>query len=253
MILRRLAEALRKQDWFTVIVEFLVVVAGIFVGLQVDNWNESRLERKQERVILERLLAEVESSVAYIEHEIETGANWIESQRQLLDIMFSDDPVPQDTAAAEWGYVTLNFFPAMAPPRSVYDELTSTGGLRLIRSADVRNAISSYYADNDFFLAQLSYFRDFSIAAGNDPSVAARLHVKAVYDPAAELGRRHIFDWNGLRNDSQIGTLFVDKLRNQVVMNSNRQRLLASAKNMCQAIAIEISGECSPVIAGIPE
>jgi hypothetical protein len=39
--LRRLADALRKQDWFTVAVETLIVVFGVFIGLQVGNWNDA--------------------------------------------------------------------------------------------------------------------------------------------------------------------------------------------------------------------
>ena len=39
MILRRLTTALRKQDWFTVVIETLIVVLGVFLGLQVNNWS----------------------------------------------------------------------------------------------------------------------------------------------------------------------------------------------------------------------
>ena len=45
MILRRIADAFRKQDWATVTIEFFVVVVGIFVGLQVDNWNQIRKDQ----------------------------------------------------------------------------------------------------------------------------------------------------------------------------------------------------------------
>ena len=64
MILRRLAEALRRQDWLTVAVEFLIVVAGIFVGLQVSDWNEQRKAREEELVYLERLLQDLDESIA---------------------------------------------------------------------------------------------------------------------------------------------------------------------------------------------
>ncbi len=43
MILRRIATAFRKQDWFTVAVETLIVVFGVFIGLQVNNWNVRRV------------------------------------------------------------------------------------------------------------------------------------------------------------------------------------------------------------------
>ena len=32
MILRKLASAIRRQDWFTVLLEFVIVVLGIFIG-----------------------------------------------------------------------------------------------------------------------------------------------------------------------------------------------------------------------------
>jgi len=248
MILRKLADAIRQQNWFTVVLEVAIVVVGIFVGLQVSNWNEARLDRVRELASLQRLLSESENSVAYIQREVEKGASRIASQRDLLSIMFSDSPIPGDTASAELGFVTLNFLPAMTPAQATFDELTAAGGLRLIRSSYVREMISLYYADLDWFLAQLSYFRDFSISAGNDPSIAAAAYVTAEYDPSDEMGRQNTFDWSGLRSDPYLGTLFANKFRNQIVMNGNREQLLNRAKIMCKAIADAIHEKCTPAL-----
>lgn len=49
MILRRLADAFRQQNWFTVVLEVLIVVTGIFIGLQVDDWNNFRKYRGDEQ------------------------------------------------------------------------------------------------------------------------------------------------------------------------------------------------------------
>ena len=48
MILRRLTTALRKQDWVTVVIETLIVVFGVFIGLQVNNCNEARAQWAEE-------------------------------------------------------------------------------------------------------------------------------------------------------------------------------------------------------------
>lgn len=53
--MRRLAAGIRQQDWFTVVLEVLIVVVSIIVGLQVDGWNEGRKDRIEERAYLERL------------------------------------------------------------------------------------------------------------------------------------------------------------------------------------------------------
>lgn len=59
MILRRLASSIRRQDWLAVTIEFVIVVAGIFVALQVTDWNEQRQLRERELTYLQRLSEDV--------------------------------------------------------------------------------------------------------------------------------------------------------------------------------------------------
>ena len=55
MILRRLVTGLRKRDWGTVVLEVLIVVVGIFIGLQVDDWNQVRIGRSDIAIYLQRI------------------------------------------------------------------------------------------------------------------------------------------------------------------------------------------------------
>ncbi len=59
MILRKLADAMRRQDWFTVALEIVIVMIGIFLGLQVSAWNQSRIDRAEEAVFLQALYQDV--------------------------------------------------------------------------------------------------------------------------------------------------------------------------------------------------
>jgi hypothetical protein len=63
MIIRRFVTALRQQDWGLALLDFLIVVAGIFVGLQVDGWNEGRKERQLESEYLYRLYEDASGSI----------------------------------------------------------------------------------------------------------------------------------------------------------------------------------------------
>lgn len=63
MIIRRMASAIRRQDWFQVIVEILIVVIGIFIGLQVTEWNEQRKDRQQLDIAFDRLLNETRDNL----------------------------------------------------------------------------------------------------------------------------------------------------------------------------------------------
>jgi hypothetical protein len=43
MILRRLTDHIREQNWTAVAMDFVIVVLGVYVGLQVNLWNEARV------------------------------------------------------------------------------------------------------------------------------------------------------------------------------------------------------------------
>ena len=58
MLLRRLTTHVRSQNWFAVGLDFIIVVAGIFVGLQADAWNAERKDRVRERATLEQLYSD---------------------------------------------------------------------------------------------------------------------------------------------------------------------------------------------------
>ena len=41
MILRRVMEHVKSQNWTAVAVDFLIVVVGVFIGIQLGNWNDA--------------------------------------------------------------------------------------------------------------------------------------------------------------------------------------------------------------------
>jgi hypothetical protein len=61
MILRRLTENLRTQNWTAITIEFGIVVMGVFVGTQVSNWNQERLERLATNKMLNQLRPEIQN------------------------------------------------------------------------------------------------------------------------------------------------------------------------------------------------
>jgi hypothetical protein len=44
MILRRVTRHVKDENWFAVGLDFVIVVVGVFIGIQVANWNDERLE-----------------------------------------------------------------------------------------------------------------------------------------------------------------------------------------------------------------
>lgn len=67
MILRRLIGNLRTQNWTAIGIEFLIVVVGVFIGLQAANWNQSRLDRRETQQMLEQLVPELQSQMEFFD------------------------------------------------------------------------------------------------------------------------------------------------------------------------------------------
>jgi hypothetical protein len=55
MILRRVAEHLKQQQWTAIGLDLLIVIIGVFIGTQVSNWNQERIQRRQTAQLLQEL------------------------------------------------------------------------------------------------------------------------------------------------------------------------------------------------------
>lgn len=45
MLLRRITKHVKEQNWFAVVVDFAIVVAGILIAFQITSWDEARQQR----------------------------------------------------------------------------------------------------------------------------------------------------------------------------------------------------------------
>lgn len=59
MILRRLTAKLRTQNWTAIAIDLLIVIIGVFLGVQASNWNQARLEQRETRQLLHQLSPEL--------------------------------------------------------------------------------------------------------------------------------------------------------------------------------------------------
>ncbi len=70
MLLRRITQHVKDQNWFAVFVDFLIVVVGVFIGIQVANWNDERAVFKKETQALIALRKEILASINTTESKI---------------------------------------------------------------------------------------------------------------------------------------------------------------------------------------
>ena len=93
MIKRRLGERLKQQDWVGVAIELALVIVGVFLGIQVANWNDQRRERALERAYVTRIAQDVRSDDADLDEVIRVSALRMALLNQLLP-RASGQPLP---------------------------------------------------------------------------------------------------------------------------------------------------------------
>lgn len=72
MIINRIVNALRRQDWITVIIETLIVVLGVYLGVLLGNWNTERRDRALYDEAYNRMIVDLQDNVRMLE-EISVG------------------------------------------------------------------------------------------------------------------------------------------------------------------------------------
>lgn len=149
MILRRIIEHVKVQNWTAIAIDFVIVVVGVFIGLQVNNWNEARNERKSERSYLERLAGDMDQDAIALKEAIGQAEERAQAASFLLAAI--EDPSVAASAPCRFlGSITLaqySGWPVLN--RQTYQELVSTGGLSLIRDAELKTKVGQYYAEFD--------------------------------------------------------------------------------------------------------
>jgi hypothetical protein len=165
MILRRLPQSLKEQNWTAIWIEFVLLVSGVFLGIQVANWNESRKESIQVSADLKNLAEDIRSDIIEIDETIAIST-WRMSVLEALILKSTGERLPvsfklpngivqvpkiptyTDIENKSAGLVYVNIR-TMDGNRSTYDTIINTGGIRLIQDPELLEQIQSYYVAVD--------------------------------------------------------------------------------------------------------
>ena len=144
MILRRVIAHFKKQEWTAIALDFLIVVVGVFVGLQVNNWNTARQNNNLAAEYLERLKVDLSEQIIYLErlkdYTLITERNAesaAASYRKRPDELGPQFLINLYQASQRW-FGTIR--------KGTHDELVSTGRIVLIGDLETREMLRAHYA-----------------------------------------------------------------------------------------------------------
>lgn len=147
MVVRRFRDHVADHNWFAVATDLGIVVAGVFLGTQANNWNQSRLDRRQGEEYRERLIDDLRANrsdfgqrIIYYQQVHDFGYAALQDLRRAR----SDDPV----AFLFDAYQATQILPRTAQ-RTTYEEILSAGATGMLGDESIRQQIANYYFNLD--------------------------------------------------------------------------------------------------------
>jgi len=199
MILRRLAHDLRDQNWTAIAIEFVLLVMGVFLGMQVNDWNQARADRAEYHAALKRLEAEIDTNLAALDTFDQEIAASIATATKAFDALQSCVESEENRGIVDAGIEEIRGTSGLDLRRNALNEITSNPRLLSQQSARQRER----------FAELLFYFNSLRAAADiaeRGPEVGGmELNPLVGVGPAYLSSSRYLgFDWTSTRRRLQL-------------------------------------------------
>ena len=145
MLLRRVMSHVQDQNWTAVAIDFVIVVFGVYVGIEVSNWNERRAEAQRGQEYLERIEADLNYNLQALHDRKVFWVDVVEEGRRAL--AYAERGELSEGSA----WRTLRAFMHASQVwrfrfnDTTYSEMRSAGELSLIPSSELRSQFAEYF------------------------------------------------------------------------------------------------------------
>lgn len=176
------------------LVDFVIVVVGVFVGLQVQDWNDARKDRQAEQALLNRLHSETQALLEA--HNVELNA--LKARGEVLTgvnpVLFSQEPNRRISPSECRSIAGSHSYRRPPDELPVLDEMLGTGRFDLLRDASVKDNLRSYVILRERARA---YYRE----AVNELFRLHSRHPTLIVVRRVPRNSENELDWGGLSGD----------------------------------------------------
>ncbi len=144
MILRSLTKHVNDQNWFAVGIEFVILVLGVFIGLQVQDWSTARETQARSEAFSERLLDDFRFEAWVYAYKIAYHKEVLVNAERAANALTGKKPMTDEQFLISTYRATQ--FIDYPQRRATYDELIATGDIGLIRDDKLRETAVTLFS-----------------------------------------------------------------------------------------------------------
>lgn len=184
---------MKDQNWFAVVLDFVIVVAGILIALQITNWNESRQDRHAEQRYLAEIARDLTADIAEIQSAKMLTLSSLAVSELVLKTSTPDYQRPSFWPAIEeevvreerllsYPYAALLNRPYLISTNSAFEELIQTGHISVLSNRTLVSDLINFYKElreneddekalNNQTMMTTEYLTDLGIGLGDPVSI----------------------------------------------------------------------------------
>lgn len=174
-IRKQLIEQSKVRNYFLYAIgEILLVVIGILIALQVNNWNEVRKTSVLEQQLLSSLLQEFETNLEILDQSVSLNKHIIEKSIGLGNFTGPNLENYDEKELSLFMVDVFKYEPTYVPNQGTVNEIINSGRLSILSNPELRKAISAWQSalervkkQEDYVVERRDLAHNFFLTEGN--------------------------------------------------------------------------------------
>jgi hypothetical protein len=125
--------------------EITLVVIGILIALQINNWNESRKSKNEFQQSLIALSEDIRNDTSNIQTYMNTLEKQVKATALLIPILESENQYIRDSLEFIQAFMTLSLAAQVDMNTEIWDDIRTSGLYKVYASSELVKSIQDYY------------------------------------------------------------------------------------------------------------
>jgi len=146
--IRKLRRSLINENRFSkyllyAIGEIILVVIGILIAIQANNWNIAKTAQKEKEFALQKLIENLNQDIRYLQGGIENGKSYISALDSSLIMLKNPNAYSKKHFSELFG--NMNYTLGFDFNQITFNEISNSGKLKLIKNQKLIDSLFRYY------------------------------------------------------------------------------------------------------------
>ncbi|MGB5370961.1 MAG: DUF6090 family protein [Flavobacteriaceae bacterium] len=129
--------------------EIFLVVIGILIALQINNWNEGRKDKSRLQTNIKSISEDIQADIIQFEIKVNALHQQAVSASNIVPVMESQNQLIQDSLQFILDFNTLTTTPIVTKRNNTWDFLNSSGAISEFPDPNLLKILRNYYSEYD--------------------------------------------------------------------------------------------------------